>query len=254
MYHYSWFFLLPGIEDGSAIESFLMVHEEAAGAHAIPAAWFVVLILLVFSLAARSGLASARAQGGTLQYVPAANLGPRNVMELLIEGILNFAANVLNDRDLAVRYFPLFGTLFIYILFSNLLGLIPGFLPPTSSMSNNFAMAAVVFVVFNYAGFKEVGLGYLKHIAGPVAVLMPVLFVLESFSILVRPLTLAVRLYINMFVDHLLLGVATEIIPLVIPSALVGLGVFVSFVQAFIFMLLAVVYVALSVAHDDDHH
>ena len=129
----------------------------------------------------------------------------------------------------------------------------PGFLPPTASISNNFAMAIVVFLVFNYAGLKEDWKGYLGHIAGPVAALAPVLFVLESFSILLRPLTLSVRLYVNMFADHLLLGVATNIFDYVLPAALVGLGVFVSVVQAFIFMLLTVVYMSLALPHHDPH-
>ncbi|MCB9792266.1 MAG: F0F1 ATP synthase subunit A [Alphaproteobacteria bacterium] len=255
MYHFSWFFLVPGFgEHGEAIDSLLMVHDEASGAHAILAAWFVVLLILVASLMANAGLKAAREKGGTLQYVPETNLGARNVMELMVGGLLSFAEQTIGSRDIAVRYFPLFGTLFIYILISNLMGVVPGFLPPTSSISNNYAMALVVFFVFNYAGFKEVGMGYLKHIAGPVAAIAPVLFVLESVSILLRPVTLSVRLYINMFADHLLLGVSSEIIPLVLPSLFTGLGIFVSFVQAYVFMLLAVVYVTLSVAHDDDHH
>lgn len=259
MYHWSWFFLIPGVEHGEVLHALESLpghqHAELASAHAIPAAWTVVLLLTVLALLARSGLNAARAQGGTAQYIPADNASARNLMEIGVESLLGLAETVMGRRDLAIKYFPLLGTLFFYVLFSNLMGLIPGFLPPTSSISNNFAMALVVFVVFNYAGFKENGLGYLKHIAGPVWWLAPVIFVLEGFSILVRPVTLSLRLYMNMFADHLLLGVFSDLIAYVVPAAFVGLGLFVCFVQAFIFTLLPTVYIALSAAHEDhgDH-
>lgn len=259
MYHYSWFFLIPGVEDGAVLHGLESlpghVHAELASAHAIPAAWTVFLLLTLLALAARSGLNSARARGGTAQYIPGDSASPRNIMEIAIESLLGLTETVIGRRDLAVKYFPLLGTLFFYVLFSNLMGLIPGFLPPTASISNNFAMSLVVFLVFNYAGFKENGMGYLKHIAGPVWWLAPVIFVLEGFSLFVRPVTLSLRLYINMFADHLLLGVFSDLVSYVLPMAFVGLGLFVCCVQAFIFTLLPTVYIALSTAHEghDDH-
>jgi F-type H+-transporting ATPase subunit a len=260
MYNYSWFWLLPGVQEGEplkaiheALPAWMVVDAEVTAFHAVPAAWGVVLICAVFGLMARAGINSARAKGGIEQYVPDAGLGPRNLMELLLGAILNFASDTLNNRDLATRYFPVFASVFIYVLVSNLMGLIPGFLPPTGSVSTNFAIALVVFVVFNFAGLKEAGFGYVKHMAGPVWWLAFFIFPVELFSMLIRPMTLAVRLYINMFADHLLLGVSTEMIAYVLPAAFVGLGTFVSFVQAFVFMLLTVVYVTLSVG-DGDHH
>lgn len=259
MYHYSWFFLIPGVEHGEVLHALESLpghqHAELANAHVIPAAWTVVLLLTLLAVMARSGLNAARAKGGVEQYVPADNASARNLMEIAVESLLGLAETVIGRRDIAIRYFPLLGTLFFYVLFSNLMGLVPGFLPPTSSISNNFAMAIVVFLVFNYAGFKENGLGYLKHIAGPVWWLAPVIFVLEGFSILVRPVTLSLRLYMNMFADHLLLGVFSDLVAYVIPAAFVGLGLFVCFVQAFIFTLLPTVYIALSTAHEghDEH-
>jgi len=260
MYNYSWFWLIPGVEHGEFLEAihehlpaWAVVHAETASAHAVPAAWAVVLICCLFAFVARAGLNSARAKGGIEQYVPAAGFSPRNMMEILLGAIWNFAAETLNSRDVATRYFPVFAAVFIYVLISNLMGLVPGFLPPTGSVSTNFAVALVVFLVFNWAGFKEAGFGYVKHMAGPVWWLAFFIFPVELFSMLIRPLTLAVRLYINMFADHLLLGVSTEMIAYVLPAAFVGLGSFVSFVQAFVFMLLTVVYVTLSVG-DGDHH
>lgn len=253
MYHYSWFFLIPGIADGSAFKSLIATEGELHNAHVIPAAWFVTLIILVISLFANAALKSARARGGCEQYVPETRLSARNVMELIVESVLSMTDNILKSRDMTLRYFPLFGTLFIYILFSNVLGLIPGFLPPTSSVSNNFAMALAVWVTFNYAGIQANGIvGYFKHFLGPVKALALVMLAVEGFSVLiVRPITLSVRLYLNMFADHLLLGVMSDLVPILLPSALVGLGIFVAFMQAFIFTLLTVVYVSLATAHED---
>jgi len=263
MYHYSWFWLIPGVQDGAPLESvhhsleaanapaWTMSHGEIANFHAVPAAWAVVAFIAVLALLARNGIASARAQGGTAQYVPAANLGPRNFMELIIEALLNFMEQVLHSRAAAVKYLPLIGTIFIYILFSNLMGLVPGFLPPTAAMSNNMAIAVAVFIVFNWAGIKEHGLwGYAKTLMGPVPFLMPFIFLVETFSVFIRPLTLSLRLMLNMFADHLLLGVFSDLAALIIPSLLVGLGTFVAFVQAFVFMLLTVIYLALATSHD----
>lgn len=256
MYHYSWFFLIPGIADGSAFKSLIATEGELHNAHVIPAAWFITLIILVISLMTNSALKAARARGGVEQYVPESKLSVRNVMELIVESVLGMTDNILHSREMTVRYFPLFGTLFIYILFSNMLGLIPGFLPPTSSVSNNFAMALAVWVTFNYAGVMANGVvGYFKHFLGPVKALALVMLAVEGFSVLiVRPITLSVRLYLNMFADHLLLGVMSDLVPILLPSALVGLGIFVAFMQAFIFTLLTVVYVSLATAHEGGDH
>lgn len=253
MYHYSWFFLIPGIADGSLFKGMITTEGELHNAHVIPAAWFVTLIILVISLMANGALKAARAKGGIEQYVPESSLSPRNVMEMIVESMLSMTDNILKSREMTLRYFPLFGTLFIYVLFSNMLGLIPGFLPPTSSVSNNFAMAIVVWVVFNYAGVQANGVvGYFKHFLGPVKALALVMLAVEGFSVLiVRPITLSVRLYLNMFADHLLLGVMSDLVPILVPAALVGLGLFVAFMQAFIFTLLTVVYVSLATAHED---
>jgi F-type H+-transporting ATPase subunit a len=255
MYNFSWFFLLPGVEHGEMLHAIGVGEAEAGGEYAVYTAGLVFVIIAVFAGLARMGLTNATSKGGTMQYVPDAGLGPRNVAELLIDGILNFAEGVLNSRDLAKRYFPLFGSVFIYVLVSNLLGLVPGFLASTGVISTNFAVALVVFVMFNYAGIKEIGIkAYLAHMAGPMLALMPFIFAVEFFSMLLRPLTLSVRLYINMFADHLLLGVSSFLTHgILAPAFFVGLGTFVSFVQAFVFMLLTVVYIALAVG-DGDHH
>jgi len=260
MYHYSWFWLLPGVEDGAPLEaihehlpSWMVNAQETHSFHAVPAAWATVLLCVLVGLVARAGLNKARARGGIEQYVPDATPSPTNLLEILIGSLLNFVETSLHNRDLAARYFPVIAAVFVYVLIGNLMGLVPGFLPPTGAVSTNFAVALVVFLVFNWAGLKEAGpKNYLKHMAGPVWWLWWFIFPVEFFSMLIRPVTLSWRLYINMFADHLLLGVASDLSQsIILPAAFVGLGTFVCFVQAFVFMLLTVVYVMLSVG--DEH-
>ncbi len=248
---WSWFHLIPGVGDGHAFGFLTDAGKHAA--HTIPAAFLACGFLCLVAVIARKGLMTARAKGGTLQYVPAANLGPRNVFELVIGNLLDLFADVLGSREAAERYFPLFAGLFFYILTCNLIGLLPGFLPPTASVSTNWAMALVVFVVFNFEGLRVNGMGYIKHLMGPVLLLAPLMFILETVGIIMRPFTLSVRLMGNMNGDHMVLAIFSDLIPLGVPVIFLGLGTFVCLVQAFVFTLLSVVYVSLSIAHDDHH-
>jgi len=263
--HFSWFDLLPGFENGdSPVFQYVGYgwsnmgqgsDSLAKAAPLIPASWMVFFFLSIIALVARRGLNRARAQGGTLQYVPEANLGARNIMEMLIDGLLNQFEAVLGSRKLAIRFLPLMGTLFIFILCCNLLGVIPGFLPPTMDTSMNWGMALVVFVVFNIAGFRANGMGYLKHMMGPMLAIAPLIFVLEMIGVLFRPFSLQLRLMANLNGDHMVLGIFSDMIPLLVPCVFLALGIFVSVVQAFVFTLLSTVYVGLAVAHpEEDHH
>lgn len=262
--HFSWFDLLPGFKNGDSPVfehvGYAWSNMEAGSdvlaksAPLLPASWMVFFLLTIFALMARRGLDRARSQGGTLQYVPDDKLGARNLMEMLIEGLLNQFEGVLGDRKLAIRFLPLMGTLFIFILCCNLLGVLPGFLPPTTDTSTNWAMALVVFMVFNIAGFKANGMGYLKHMMGPMLAIAPLIFVLEMIGVLFRPFSLQLRLMANLNGDHMVLGIFSEMVPLLIPCVFLALGIFISVVQAFVFTLLSTVYVGLSVAHHEEEH
>lgn len=249
MYHFTWFSELTGI---THLLGTIGVSEEDS--IAVMSAWFVCAMLIVFALLGRRGLRAAQAKGGTLQYVPDTGISARNVWEIFTEALLNLFAGVIGDKE-ARRFFWLFGTLFIYIMVSNMLGLIPGFLPPTENVSNNFAMALVVFVVFNGVGFARHGVGYIKHMAGPVWWLSWMILPIELIGVLFRPVSLSLRLMGNIFGDHTVFGIMSSLVPwwLPIPSIFLGLGLFVAFLQAFVFTLLSVIYVALSVAHEADH-
>ncbi|GIW47576.1 MAG: ATP synthase subunit a [Deltaproteobacteria bacterium] len=183
--------------------------------------------------------------------LPDEKLSLRNVFEILtIDFLIDLLAGIMGSREKAKRYFPLLGATFFFILFSNLLGLVPGFLPPTGNFNTPVACAIVIFIMYNFYGFKEHGIGYLKHFMGPMIYLAPLMIVIEFISHLVRPASLSLRLFWNMTGDHLVLGIFTNLTHFVIPAAFIALGIFVSFLQAFIFTILSAIYISLSVSHE----
>ncbi len=180
--------------------------------------------------------------------VPETRFSVRNIFEIVVQAIYSQLQGIIGPGG--EKYAPLVGGLFIYILLCNLLGIIPGFEPPTGNINTNLAMSLVVFLVYNYYGFKEHGVGYLKQFAGPVIYLAPLMFLIELTSHLFRPLSLSVRLFGNMFGDHTVLNIFADLTYLVIPVIFMVLGILVSLIQAFVFAVLATVYIALAVSHD----
>lgn len=181
--------------------------------------------------------------------VPESKLTFRNFFDLIAEKLYGLCESVMGEHATEV-YFPVVATLFLFIFFSNFLGLIPGILPPTDNINVTMAAGVFVFLYYNYRGFRENGFGYLKHFFGPVWYLAPLMFVIEVVSHIFRPVSLALRLRGNMMGDHAVLGVFLSLTPYGIPVIFYGLGLFVSFVQAFVFCLLTMVYINLSTAHD----
>ena len=167
-----------------------------------------------------------------------------------LEFLFNTIENVFGSREKAKKYFPLLAGSFFFILFANLLGMVPGFLPPTGNLNTTVACSLLIFVMYNYYGIREHGLGYIKHFLGPVLFLAPLMLIIELISHLVRPLSLSLRLFMNITGDHMVLGVFTNLTHILIPMAFVGLGIFVSFLQAFIFTILSTIYIALAEAHE----
>lgn len=258
--HFSWYQLVPGFgEDGGAGKAMML--GQPGEAYVALTMWAIVIVLLGMALMARGALNAAVAKGGTAAYVPDNRLSIRNIFEIIIEWQYELISGMVGKHE-AKAFFPLIGTLFIYVLVSNLSGFIPGHLPPTDNFSHNLALALCVFIVFNYAGLSRQGFGYIKHLAGPVAALAPAFLILETISLLVRPVSLTVRLGVNISVDHLLQTIARDlggdffgfVGSALLPVPLYFLGLLVCVVQAFVFALLTTIYVSLSVAHADEHH
>lgn len=181
--------------------------------------------------------------------VPEPKMSYRNFFEIIAENLFGLVENVIGHHD-APTYFPVIGSLFVFIFTSNLIGLIPGFRPPTDDLNTTLALGIFVFVYYNMAGLRAHGLSYLKHFLGPVLWLAPLMLVIELASHIFRPLSLALRLRGNIMGDHIVLGVFSSLVPYLLPVIFYGLGVFVAFVQAFVFCLMTMVYISLSTSHD----
>lgn len=192
-------------------------------------------------------LRTMQSAGGGI--VPEAKLSYRNFFEIVAESLYKLTELVIGHHD-APTFFPIIGSLFIFIFTSNLVGLIPGVLPPTDNINTTMALGVFVFLYYNYAGFRANGVGYLKHFLGPILWLAPLMLVIEIASHVFRPLSLALRLRGNIMGDHVVLGVFSSLVPVLLPVIFYGLGVFVAFIQAFVFCLMTMVYISLSTAHD----
>ncbi len=149
------------------------------------------------------------------------------------------------------RFLPFLGTLFIFILFCNLIGVIPGFESPTMNPSVPAGCAVLVFVYYNFMGFKQQGVfKYLAHFAGPMPLLAPLMIPIELISHMARPLSLTIRLFANMLAGEKVTVVFLGLTYLVAPAVFMGLHVFVSFLQAYIFVLLTMMYLSETVTHE----
>jgi F-type H+-transporting ATPase subunit a len=205
-----------------------------------------MLILLLLGVRARAALSKEAT------VYPDGTLTARNLYELLVESIASLAESIIGPHS--GKYVPVLATFFILIMACNFMGLLPGFSPPTSDSDVTFALGAVSFLLFNYYGFKTQGLDYIKHFAGPFWWLAFLIFPLEIIGVLVRPFSLGLRLYGNLFGDHLVLEIFTGLTKVVIPVVFYLLGTLVSVIQAFVFMLLSMIYIALSVSHAEGAH
>ena len=149
------------------------------------------------------------------------------------------------------HFIAYFGTIFIFILFMNLIGVIPGFEAPTMSPSVPLGCAAATFIYYNLMGIRANGVGkYIAHFAGPMPLLAPLMFPIEVISQLSRPLSLTVRLYANMYAGEQITMVFLSLTYFLVPAVFMGLHVFVSLLQAYIFMLMTMMYVAGATAHE----
>lgn len=199
--------------------------------------------LVAFGLAVRGKLANVDAA-----MEPEDGVTSRNVAEVFVEAIGGLAEGVIGHHW--ERYVPLLAAFFAFILISNLLGLVPGFVPPTSNFNTTLGLGVVSFLAYNLYGLKENGGGYLKHFLGPVIFLAPLMLPIELFSHAFRPISLGIRLFANMFADHEVVGIFTTLTKAVIPVMFYVLGAFVCVVQAFVFTMLSAIYISLAVSHD----
>ena len=183
----------------------------------------------------------------------------QNFGEFIVESMVNFTRGIIGPGG--EKYVPLVGTLFFFIFVGNLWGLIPGFHAPTANVSTTFALGLIVFLYVQYTGIRSNGLkGYLKHFAGPIPWLSPLIFPLEIVSELARPLTLAMRLFGNIFGEDTVIIVLATLGATMLPAIPIPLHIFIlplalltAFVQAMVFSLLTCIYLSLVSHHDSEH-
>ena len=174
-------------------------------------------------------------------------------MQHVFEAVYGFLRDQADDvvGHSGIKYLHFFGTIFLFILFCNLIGLIPSLESPTMFTPVPLGCAIAAFLYYNAMGLKEQGAwGYVKHFAGPMPLLAPLMIPIEFFSHAGRLLSLTARLYANMFAGEQVTLVFMSLIPFGVPVIFMGLHIFVAFLQAFVFTLLTMSYVSGAVAHE----
>ncbi|NOY90592.1 MAG: F0F1 ATP synthase subunit A [Deltaproteobacteria bacterium] len=240
-------------EQASAYGPSWIGHNPDIGVQHVVSFTFVILILAVLSLVVSRKLVDVKAA-----LVPEDKLTLRTFVEIFVEAVYGMMEPMMGKR--ATRFFlPLIGTCAFLIFFSNTLGLVPGFVPPTGNFNTTLACASVIFFATHVFGVKEHGLEYFKHFLGPIWWMSPLILLVEMVSHLVRPASLSIRLMANMVADHLVLGIFLGLFAgmfggfgllIPVPVAMYGLGCIVVIVQTLVFCLLSTVYISMAIAHE----
>jgi F-type H+-transporting ATPase subunit a len=203
--------------------------------------WFICEVLVVLFLVILFSFLRTRLsvdKPGKLQHI----------FELFYDFVRASSEEIIEHG--AAKYVPFLGTIFLFIFFMNSLGLIPGFVAPTMFPWVPMGMALAVIIFYHTAGIKANGFGYIKQFLGPVVWLMPLLLPIEIASHAARPLSLTLRLYANMFAGEQVTTAFTALTKLIIPVAFISLHAFACILQAYIFMMLATVYIGGAVSHE----
>jgi len=191
--------------------------------------WFVMALLILVSFLATRGL----------QLIPGRL---QNVMEVILDGFDNLLSDTMGPKGRA--FFPLIATLGLFILTSNLLGLVPGFESPTANLNTTVSLALVVFVMTHVVGIRTHGFKYVKQFLGPVWWLTPLMLPIELISHLSRPLSLSVRLFGNIGGGHIVVGILFFLVPFLVPLPILVLKILIALIQTLVFMLLSMMYIA----------
>ena len=209
-------------------------HFASANVHVIYS-WVVMILLIVFgAIAAKS-----------IKMVPTKM---QNVFEIIVSGMEEFMVSVSGEQGRFL--FPIAATVFLYVAASNLMGLIPGFFPPTANLNTTASCALTVVILTHILGLKFHGIKYIKHFIGPVWWMVPLILPIEIIGHLARILSLSFRLFGNMMGHELVLGILFALAGLFFaPLPIMALGIFVALVQAFVFFLLSIMYFTGAVEH-----
>lgn len=209
-------------------------HFAHANVHVIYS-WVLMIILIGFGALATK----------TISMIPGK---AQNFFEVVVSGIEEFMVDTAGEE--ARWLLPLTATLFLYIFIGNLIGIIPGFYPPTASLNTTASCAVIVFVFTHVIGVKYHGAKYIKHFMGPVWWMSPLIFVIEIIGHFARILSLSFRLFGNMMGHEIVLSILFGLAgAFFAPLPIMALGIFVAFVQGFVFFLLSIIYFSGAMEH-----
>jgi F-type H+-transporting ATPase subunit a len=211
--------------------------------HLVPD-YIVISLIIALLLILVLGLSSRK-----LSLVPSKR---QSILELIIQSFEGLLVDTIGEQG--KKYLPLIATVGLFILLCNLIGLVPGFMSPTSKLNVTIGCALVVFVYYHFQGIRAQGLlKYLKHFAGPVPLLAPLMVPIELISHFSRPVSLSIRLFGNIFAEEVLIVIMASIIPFFLPLPFMAIAIFTAVIQSFVFVLLACIYIAGAVAHEEEH-
>jgi F-type H+-transporting ATPase subunit a len=176
----------------------------------------------------------------------------QNVLELIIQFFETLLTELVGKEG--QKYLPMIATLGLFILACNLLGLVPGFMSPTSKINVTAGCALAIFVYYHWQGIRSQGFfRYLKHFMGPIPLLAPLMIPIEVISHFSRPLSLSMRLFGNIFAEELLILIMASILPFLLPLPFMLIAIITAVVQAYVFVLLSCIYIAGAVAHEEEY-
>ena len=208
-----------------------------------------ILISLIIIVMVLVGTAKLRKGSPEDNLIPEGKFSVQNLLESMVEVIVKLIGDTMGGEK-ARDFLFVIGSLVFFILPCNLSGLIPGFSPPTDNVNTTAACALTVFALTHYFGWKEHGAKYLRQFTGPFLWLSPLMIPIELIGHLARPLSLTLRLFGNIMGDHMVATIFIMLAPLVVPIPIAFLGLFVAFVQTFVFILLSMAYFSGAVSHD----
>lgn len=205
----------------------------------MPVYWTMTILVMVVTLSV------AFIVGRNLKVVPN---GIQSFFELIYIMTEYFLNEIIGEEGAV--YLPLIASFAVFILFSNLLGSIPGFTSPTATIDTTATLALIVFVLSHIVGIKKHGAKYIKKFLGPLIIIAPIMIVIEIMSALSRPFSHALRLFANIFAEEFMVTVLLFLLPWAIPAIMMYMEVFTDLMQAFVFYLLAIIYIALSLEQE----
>ena len=210
--------------------------------HAVPD-YLVMVFIVAALLVVLLGLASRK-----LALVPGSR---QSIAEMIVQMFEGLIVDTVGPEGR--KYLPVVATVGLFVFGCNMIGLVPGFMSPTSKLNVTLGCALVVFFYYHAQGVKAQGLKYFKHFMGPIPALAPLMIPIEIISHFSRPVSLSMRLFGNIFAEELLIVIMASIIPFFLPLPFMAVAIFTALIQSFVFVLLSCIYISGAVAHEEEH-